>query len=276
VAINPDGRGADRAYLDRQYATAEHLRVRYETHAQYSEGVIVFREWALERLAVRPGDAVCDVGCGPGGYHPGIAAAGGRVIGVDASAGMLREAHARAASASLDVACIRGSAELLPVASAACDRVLAAHMLYHVPDQQAALREMRRILRPGGRVVITANGGAPTRLEQVEADAAAELGAEPLTANPSRRFSLDSGELVRSVFTGARSEALEDALVFPSADPVMRYWSSFADDEAHGDPAREALLYPLAAATRTRINAIIAAEGVFRVAKTAGCFIADV
>ena len=69
---------------------------------------------------------------------------------------------------------------------------------------------------------------------------------------------------------------LEDALNFPSADPVMRYWHSFADDEARGDPAREALLPAFDEAMRRQIDAVIATEGVFRVAKTAGCFIAEV
>ena len=63
---------------------------------------------------------------------------------------------------------------------------------------------MRRVLMPGGRIVITANGGGPTRLEAVEAGAAVELGAAPLTANPARRFSLDSIDIVRSVFSHAR------------------------------------------------------------------------
>ncbi len=266
---------ADPAYLALQYAHAEHLRVRYETHARYSEGDVPFRGWALERLGLRAGDVVCDIGCGPGEYHAAIAARGARTIAIDHSAGMLSEARENAAAARLDVRCAQAFAERLPVADAVCDRVLAAHMLYHVPDQQAALREMRRVLKPRGRIVLTAGGGQPTRLEAVEAAAAAELGTAPLTANPSRRFSLDSIDLVRTVFGNARVDVLEDALVFPSAGPVMQYWHSYADDEAHGDSAREALLSALDEAMRRQIDAVIAADGVFRVAKSAGCFVAD-
>ncbi len=265
---------ADRVYLALQYARSEHLRVRYETHAQYSEGDVSFLPWVVERLDLRGGDVVCDIGSGPGAYHSAIAAAGASVIAIDQSAGMLDEARENAIRHRLDIRCIRASAERLPLTDAVCDRVLAAHMLYHVQDQQAALREMRRVLLPGGRIVITANGGGPTRLEAVEAGAAVELGAAPLTANPARRFSLDSIDIVRSVFSDARVDMLDDALIFPSADPVMRYWHSFADDEARGDSAREALLPAFDEAMRRQIEAVIATAGAFRVAKTAGCFIA--
>jgi SAM-dependent methyltransferase len=267
---------ADPAYLALQYARAEHLRVRYETHARYSEGEVSFLPWVVERLALQPGHVVCDIGCGPGAYHAAIAAAGTRVIAIDQSAGMVREARENGDAARLGVRCLNASAERLPLADAVCDRVLAAHMLYHVPDQQAALREMQRVLKPGGRVVITANGGTQTRLEAIEAAAATELGAATLTANPSHRFSLDSIDIVRSVFGDAGIDVLEDALNFPSADPVMQYWHSFADDEVHGDPTREALLPAFDGAMRRQIDAVIATEGVFRVAKTAGCFIAEV
>ena len=88
---------ADPAYLALQYARAEHLRVRYETHARVQR-----RRSVLPALGGRtarrsaPAHVVCDIGCGPGAYHAAIAAAGARVIAIDQSAGMLREARENA------------------------------------------------------------------------------------------------------------------------------------------------------------------------------------
>ena len=155
---------ADRVYLALQYARSEHLRVRYETHAQYSEGDVSFLPWVVEQLDLRGGDVVCDIGWGPGAYHSAIAAAGASVIAIDQSAGMLDEWRENAIRHRLDIRCIRASGERLPLTDAVCNRVPAAHMLYHVGvGSRPRLREMRRVLLPGGRIVITANGGGASR-----------------------------------------------------------------------------------------------------------------
>src|SRR5262249_10578626 len=82
------------------------------------------------------------------------------------------------------------------VRDAGCDRVLAAHMRFHVPDRVAALRELRRVVRPGGRVVLVTNGPAGERLWAAHARAARAAGYTP-TAPPWTHVSLDHLALVR-------------------------------------------------------------------------------
>jgi SAM-dependent methyltransferase len=225
-------------------------------------------------LGVAPGDLVCDAGCGPGAYHEPIAALGGRVVAFDLSPGMVAEARDHARALSLDARIVRASAMRIPLRDGACDRVLAAHMLYYMPDIAGALREMRRVLRPGGRVMLTANTGTPSRFDDVEREAARALGIETVTENSAQRFSMDDIDLVRSVFPEAQRHVRDDAFVFPAVEPAMRYWMSFAPDQVLSDPAREAALPALAAKMHEVIDQTIQREGAFRVPKGGGCFVA--
>lgn len=117
----------------------------------------LFRPWAamlLDRAGVSPGQALLDVGCGTGivaRLARERVGAEGRVVGVDASPHML--AVARAVAPEIDFR--EGKAEALPVAEdAAFDVVTCQQALQFFPDQAGALRQMRRVLRPGGCVAV--------------------------------------------------------------------------------------------------------------------------
>jgi ubiquinone/menaquinone biosynthesis C-methylase UbiE len=266
----------DAADLQAQYSTSNNLRIRADTHRLYSEHSDPLREEVVGHLALEPDLAVLDLGCGPGGYHPAISSAGATVVGIDRSHGMLREARARAVSDGYQVGVAQADAQALPFADGLFDRVLAAHMLYHVPDREQALREMRRVLRTGGRVVLVTNGARFLgRLEQLHLDAAASLGYTP-TAGDASRFTLEDLELVRSVFPSAERYVLDNALLFQDAEPALRYYASGLVERIRDRPVdgshRERLL-PL---VRAGIEAIIASEGSFRDPKPTGCFVAHI
>jgi len=107
---------------------------------------------------LRPGARVLDLGCGPGSITCGIAArvAPGAVVGVDAAPSQVREAAAAAARARLaNVRVIRADAAALPLPGASADLALAHAVVEHLADPVAALREVRRVLVPGGTAVVT-------------------------------------------------------------------------------------------------------------------------
>jgi SAM-dependent methyltransferase len=97
-----------------------------------------------------------DVGCGPGFYVTELleeVGSEGSVVGVDASADMLAVAAKRAEGHD-NVEFLEAEATSLPVANASFERALCVQVLEFVRDVAAALREMHRALRPGGRVVV--------------------------------------------------------------------------------------------------------------------------
>ncbi|MDO9438054.1 class I SAM-dependent methyltransferase [Hydrogenophaga sp.] len=110
----------------------------------------------LARVALQPGEHVLDVACGTGLVTLQAARAAGppgRVIGVDLSGRMVQAAEQRArASALHNVRFDRMDAEQLALADASSDVVLCALGLMYIPEPEQAVREMVRVLRPGGRV----------------------------------------------------------------------------------------------------------------------------
>jgi len=106
----------------------------------------------IEWLAAQPGERVLDLGCGDGQLTQKLIAAGASVTGVDASADMVVAARARGIAADL------ARAESLPYADASFDGVFSNAALHWVQDQDAMMREVKRVLRPGGRFVAEMGG----------------------------------------------------------------------------------------------------------------------
>lgn len=122
------------------------------------KGRDVLRRRSLVRdaLDAQPGDRVLDVGCGPGFFVAEILEAVGHegsVVGVDLSPQMLEVAAKRAGDVP-NVEFIESAATPLPLPDASFDRALTVQVLEYVDDVAGALRELRRVVRPGGRVVV--------------------------------------------------------------------------------------------------------------------------
>ncbi len=107
-------------------------------------------------LALLPSDwTVADLGCGTGAVAIDLARYVQRVIGVDHSAAMLKAARKRlTAQRDVDVDLRRGDLEALPIDDGACDAALMIIVLTYLSNPLTALREMKRILKPGGKAVI--------------------------------------------------------------------------------------------------------------------------
>src|ERR671918_1176603 len=118
-----------------------------------------FREKLVGLASLAPGASVLDVGCGTGSLaiaakrHVG---ATGEVCGIDASPEMIARATSKAARAGLDVRFENAVAESLPFPDAQFDVVLSTLMLHHLPRKvrQQCAREIRRVLKPHGRVLV--------------------------------------------------------------------------------------------------------------------------
>lgn len=117
----------------------------------------------LEGVPLRAGQRVLDVACGTG-IVARLAAQGvapsGTVAGVDLNEEMLAVARARAAEAGLRIDWKQGDVAALPFADAAFDVVLCQQGLQFFPDKSGALREMRRVIAPGGMLALSVFGPA--------------------------------------------------------------------------------------------------------------------
>jgi ubiquinone/menaquinone biosynthesis C-methylase UbiE len=102
-----------------------------------------------------------EVGVGSGLNLPFYGPAVARVVGLDPSPELLRLARMRAADAVVPVSLLRGSAEHIPFADTVFDTIVMTWTLCSIPNPVAALTEMRRILRPGGRLIFVEHGLSP-------------------------------------------------------------------------------------------------------------------
>jgi len=104
---------------------------------------------------------VLEVGVGSGLNLPFYTGNVMKVWGLDPSAELLEMARHAAAEVPVDVELLRAGAEEIPLADATCDTVLVTYALCTIPDVATALREMRRVLAPGGRLLFCEHGLAP-------------------------------------------------------------------------------------------------------------------
>lgn len=124
----------------------------------FNRANVQIHAYALDHLNVQPGETVLDVGFGGGYALEKIAAivADGRVVGVDISPEMVERARRRFA-ALIEAGTIQieeADAAALPFEDATFDKVLTVNTLFFFPAPVACLREMRRVLKPDGRLVV--------------------------------------------------------------------------------------------------------------------------
>jgi SAM-dependent methyltransferase len=234
---------------------------------------MTFEEWMLDHYEWRGTETAIDVGCGPGGYLEALHDRSALTIGLDLSPGMVASAVRNNSTIETRVAV--ADIEMLPLRSDVVDVVVAAFMLYHVPNLNRGLSEIRRVLRPDG-VVLAATNGLDDKHEIREFWQAAGcrvVGPGFRVPRWGDRFNLDGGaDILSGFFEVVEVDRTRGTFRFPHPDPVIRWVDSLRDgwSDRLDDATWEAVL----AALRIDVASHIEIHGSFDVAKDSGVILA--
>jgi ubiquinone/menaquinone biosynthesis C-methylase UbiE len=259
----------DAEYLkNKQYKDARNLEARIALHRDFNTNAYPWMRWVFDQMELQPGMQVLEVGSGPGGLW---AENGDRLphglqlcLG-DFSLGMLQKAQANLPDAP-GVTCAVMDAQALPFPAASFDLVVANHMLYHVPDIARAVRELRRVLKPGGRLISATNGlrhmAELAALALEYEDAATSVWSRQAVG----RFCLENGaEILGASFSEVtRRDYLSD-LEVTRVEPLVAYLKSMSSIEVTPD---------IEAQIRLRLEQHFAQQPSFHISKASGLFLA--
>ncbi|HEX8033224.1 MAG TPA: class I SAM-dependent methyltransferase [Ktedonobacterales bacterium] len=280
---------------DNLYGDPAKLGARVDLQRRFSVNPQPIADWELGLVDLSGIQQALDAGCGTGAFLLPLARRltprGATVIGLDLSEGTLGQARARVQAESLPVDCVIGDVEALPFADSSFDLVLANYMLYHVPDLDQAIAELRRVLRPGGTLLAATNGqGHMRELWQLEKHAFIHAGVSPQTvaalmergrAAGALSFRLENGEQwLRRSFTDVRLERYPDELRVTEVEPLVAYFASLWSldqmvEGAMATPQDQTLLHTrVVDSFRAIVQERIATDGVVRIAKDTGAFVA--
>lgn len=251
------------SFVQKQYATTGNLRTRISIHSKYSTNPQGFGNWIFSQYHIAPGSRVLELGCGTGEMWRGrddLIASLKELVLSDFSPAMVAESeknvghHANLAYRCIDI-------QQIPYAAESFDMVIANMMLYHVPDFDRALTEVRRVLKPDGVFYCATYGenGIIFYLSQL-------LAPYGLEDSLNKNFTLQNGkEILKRHFSHVERRDYPDSLAVTNLDDMVDYIYSLSSMTA------------LSTVPKANIRQLLQAHmanGVLHVPKEYGLFLA--
>jgi ubiquinone/menaquinone biosynthesis C-methylase UbiE len=253
--------------LRSQYASDENLAKRLNLHEAYSTNQQPWQHWVYEQLSLRAGERILELGCGMGqlwGRNGDRIPPNASFVLTDFSAGMLESTRGAIGGLIRDAEFVVMDAQEIQSDDCAFDLVVANHVLYHVPDRRKALREIQRVLKIGGRAVMTANG--PTHMRQLD-DLLERCFPQVKRDDSAQKFGLETAPAqVRSVFGEVEVRRYPDALLVTDPEAIVQYAVSTLQADEVSAPGLNLLRQLLAEALER--------DGVFHADKDGGALLA--
>ena len=247
-----------------QYSTSANLSTRISIHDKYSTNKTGFGNWIYSNYEITPGMKILELGCGTGSMWKGkddLISSCSKIVLSDISEAMVDSAKATLGerdNIEYKVIDIRE----IPYEDDTFDAVIGNMMLYHVPDLNKGLTEVRRVLKKGGRFYSATYGehGIMEYLSKV----LSEYGVED---NVSRVFTLQNGrEILQNSFSKVKRLDYIDSLAVTNIDDMVDYIYSLSG------------MTTLSSIPRDKIREILLAntvDGVLNVPKEYGMFISE-
>lgn len=258
---------ADQMYLlNEQYKNSANLNARIQLHERFSTNKYDWYRWVFDHFKIAPGSHILELGCGPARlwlHNLDRISDSWTVTLSDFSPGMLQEAQHNLQASHHPFTFAIIDAQSIPFDNESLDIVIANHMLYHTPDRAKALREIRRVLKPHGRLYATTTGQTHMReLDEMIRLIEPTYGVDSDIHNP---FSLENGQAqLAQWFSHVTQDRFANSLVVTEVDPLIAYILSSATKSVLDDEKMQQL--------REIADQELATHGAIRVHKDSGIF----
>lgn len=240
------------------------LGARAQLHRRFSTNRHGWQRWIWDQFDLPAACHVLDIGCGPGGLwsqNLERVPAGWKIVLADFSPGMVRNARQRLSTRAHPLSYAVADVRSLPFADESFEAVMANQMLYHVPDRERALSEIRRVLRPQGRLYAATLGHRYLRELR---ELLAQVGIDASSIDVASEFGLENGaEQLARHFERVSLSQYPDALIVTEAEPLVAYALS---------TSCAAELRPRLDAFRCLVEREIATKGSNDMSKESGLF----
>ena len=212
--------------LVEQYKNASNLDIRIDLHKKYSQNPVSWFDWIFQKLEMKKGSRILELGCGTGELwrgHEDKIPEDVKIVLSDQSEGMVEDAQKLLGFGGGIFEYETFPCEKIPKEENSFDLVIANHVLFYVKDRRKALKEIRRVLKPGGIFLCSTYGSRHmqeiTQLVQ-EFDQRITLSANCLYDE----FGLENGkEQLLEIFDDVKKEKYKDELLVDQPQPLVAY-----------------------------------------------------
>lgn len=227
--------------LKNQYQNASNISSRISLHSHYALNPKGWFPWVYEQCEIRPGMRILEVGCGDGTLwlqNRENIPEDVEILLSDISEGMLRDARRALGTEDKRFDFQVMDCQQIPCADESFDLVIAGHVLFYCEDPGKAVQEIRRVLKPGGKLVCSTYGN--DHMKEVselvqDFDEHIVLSADKLF----ERFGRENGrDILKPCFKDVEWRAYEDSLIVPDPEPLISYILSCHGNQGQYIPER--------------------------------------
>jgi ubiquinone/menaquinone biosynthesis C-methylase UbiE len=256
---------SDGEFVSGQYTTPDKITCRIDLHNKYSENKYGWHKWVFDQIDFPAGSHLLELGCGPGTLWADNLQRiprNSQILLSDLSIGLTNSARKNLAG-QIYFSFLIFNAQEIPLQSANWDIVVANHMIYHLPDKNRALSEIKRVLKPGRKLYASTVG--QYHMKEIS-ELVNRFNSELAWWKVTNTFLLDDGiNLLKQWFPKVEQRRYRDSLLVTNPDDLTNYILSGTNNiEAQQILQLREFVY----------REFDKCGGVFRVIKDSGIFIA--